>query len=144
MALKGKKIPEGRAVEPALAEAIRSRLRDTRLDCAAAFALAKEKGVAPLDAGKAADSLGIHLSRCQLGLFGFPGHTKAWDAPGWKEIEMPTGFEAAVRSALGSDGSLSCVAAWALAGRFGIGRDQIGFLAGRLKIKIKRCQLGAF
>jgi hypothetical protein len=144
MALKGKKIPKSGTVDPVLAGAIRVRLKDGLLDCAAAFALAKEKGVAPLNTGEAADSLGIHLSHCQLGLFGFPGHTKAWESPGWKEADMPEGLEVAVRSALDPDGSLSCAAAWAIADHFGAGRAQLGFHASRLKIKIKRCQLGAF
>ncbi len=144
MALKGKKMPEVRAVDPALAAAIRARLKSGRLDCAAAFVLAKGKGIAPLSAGEAADSLGIHLGHCQLGLFGFPGHVKAWESPGWREAPMPEGLEAAVRSARDPDGSLSCIAAWAVADRFGIRRAQLGFLASRLKIKIKKCQLGAF
>lgn len=144
MALKNKKIFKGRAVEPALAEAVRARLRDGMLDCSAAFILAKEKGVAPLVAGEAADSLGVHLSYCQLGLFGFPGRAKAWESQGWKEIGMPEDFEEAVRSALDPDGSLSCAAAWTVADRFGLARAQAGFLANRLNIKIKRCQLGAF
>lgn len=144
MGLKGKRIPGSRAVEPALADAIRVRLKDGRLDCTAAFILAKEKGVTPHAAGEAADTLGIRLSRCQLGLFGFPGHAKAWESPGWKEAAMPQGLEAAVRAALDPDGSLSCSVAWAVADRFGIGRVHLGFLANRLKIKIKRCQIGAF
>jgi hypothetical protein len=144
MALKDKKIPEGRTVEPGLANAIRARLKDGLLDCAAAFIVAKEKGIPPLAAGEAADSLSIHLSHCQLVLFGFPGHTKAWERPGWKEADIPNGLEAAFRSALDPDGSLSCAAAWSIADRFGVGRAQIGFFASRLNIKIKRCQLGAF
>ena len=144
MALNGKKIPEGRAVEPALADAIRARLKDGRLDCSAAFALAKEKGFAPLTGGRAGDSFGSHLSRCQLVLFGCPGRTKAWENPGWKGAEMRAGLEAAVHSALDPDGNLSCSAAWAIADRFGSAKVQLGFLASRLKIKIKQCQLGAF
>lgn len=144
MAINGKKIPGDRAVEPALADAIQARLKEGKLDCVAAFVLAKEKGITPLAVGEAADSLGIHLSHCQLGLFGFPGHAKAWETPGWREAPMPKGFKAAVRSSLGSDGSLSCASAWTLADRFGVGRVQVGFLAGALGIKVKRCQLGAF
>jgi hypothetical protein len=144
MALKDKKIPAGRAVKPALADAIRARLKNGRLDCTAAFILAKENAIAPLAVGEAADSLGIHLSRCQLGLFGFPGKAKAWESPGWKEAEVPKGLEPAVRSALDPDGSLSCLAAWTTADRFGVGRTQVGHLTSRLNIKIKRCQLGAF
>jgi hypothetical protein len=144
MALKDKRISAGRTVKPALADAIRARLKDGRLGCVAAFTLSKENGIAPLTAGEAANSLGIPLSRCQLGLFGFPGHGKAWENPGWNEAGVPKGFEAAVRSALDPDGSLSCASAWAVADRFGVARAQVGFLASRLNIKIKRCRLGAF
>jgi hypothetical protein len=144
MGFENKRIREGRSVEPALTDAIRARLKEGKLDCAAAFVLAKEKGLSPLKAGEAADSLGIRLSHCQLGLFGFPGRAKAWESPGWKEGAMPEGLEEGVRSALEPDGSLSCAGAWDVAGRFGVGRAQLGFLANRLRIKIKRCQLGAF
>jgi len=144
MALKDKKVPEGREVEPALADAIRARLREGRLDCTAAFAVAKQKNFAPLAVGEAADSLGVHLSRCQLGLFGYPGRAKAWENPGWKRTEIPKDLEPAVCSAVGQDGILSCAAAWDVADRFSVGRAQVGFLANRLNIKIKRCQLGAF
>jgi len=144
MALKFKKLKKDRKVEPGLAEAIRARLKEGRLGCAAAFVLAKEEGITPLAAGEAADSLGIHLSHCQLGLFGFPGHAKAWVRPGWKEAGLPDGFKASVRSALDPDGSLSCAAAWSISDRFGLGKAQVGFLISRFSIKIKRCQLGAF
>jgi len=144
MALKDKKIPGGRKVDPALAGAIRAGLKGGRLDCAVAFKLSGERGIPPLAVGEAADSLDLHLSRCQLGLFGFPGHAKAWNGPGWKDAAPPPGFEEAVRAVLEPDGSLSCVAAWRVADRFGIARAQAGYHASRLKIKIKRCQLGAF
>ena len=144
MSLKNKKIRINREIDLTLAEAIRSRLKDGKLDCAAAFALAREKNLTPLAVGEAADSLGIRLSHCQLGLFGFPGHGKAWENPGWKEIPIPKDLEAAIRSVLDPDRSLSCAMAWKLASRFGIDRVHLGFLASRLHIKIKRCQLGAF
>jgi hypothetical protein len=144
MALKDKTPPAGRKVDPQLAEAIEARLKDGKLDCAAAFVVAKDRKVAPLAVGEAADSLDIHLSQCQIGLFGFPGHAKAWDAPGWKETVEPAGLEEAVRASLDPDGSLSCPAAWAVADRFSVARAMVGRLASRLKIKIKKCQLGAF
>ncbi|MDW7759605.1 MAG: hypothetical protein SCM96_03080 [Acidobacteriota bacterium] len=144
MALKDKDRAVNRAVDPALAEAVRDRIQGGTLDCTAAFALAAEKGVAPKTVGEAADDLDVHLSRCQIGLFGFPGHAKAWDQPDWKEPETPGGFEEAAHAAVDSDGSLSCASIWALAGRFGIPRAAAGFLADGMKFKIKRCQLGAF
>lgn len=144
MALTDKKIPAGRKVDPKLAEAIKARLKDGKLDCAAAFMIAKNDKVAPLVVGDTADSLDIHLSHCQIGLFGFPGHAKAWDAPGWKDAVEPKGLEDAVRASLDPDGSLSCSAAWSVADRFSVARALVGRLASRLNIKIKNCQLGAF
>ncbi|HOI44555.1 MAG TPA: hypothetical protein PLX50_02955 [Candidatus Aminicenantes bacterium] len=144
MALKDKNMTDVRAVDPALADSIRAELKDDRLDCVRAFVLADAKGITPLAVGGAADSLGVHLSHCQLGLFGFPGHAKAWETGGWKEMTMPEGFKEAIRSSLDPDGSLSCSAAWTLAARFGLVRAQAGFFASRLNVKIKHCQLGAF
>jgi len=144
MALKDKKIPAGRKVDQALAKAIRARLADGTIGCSAAITLAKEKGLSPLVVGETADSLGIHLSHCQLGLFGFPGHAKAWEIPGWKDAGASGHVEDAIHSALEPDGSLSCAAAWGVADRFEIARAHIGHFASRLNIKIKKCQLGAF
>ena len=144
MALKDKDPVVNRSIDPALAEAVRDRITGGTLDCTAAFALAAEKGVPPKAVGEAADDLGVHLSRCQIGLFGFPGHAKAWDQTEWEEPAAPQGFEEAARAALDPDGSLSCAAVWALAGHFALPRATAGFLADGLKLKIKRCQLGAF
>jgi hypothetical protein len=144
MALKDKKVPAGRKIDPALAEAIRERLKDGKLDCADAFIIVKNMSVAALAVGETADSLDIHLGHCQLGLFGFPGHAKAWDAPGWTDTVEPAGLEDAVRASLDPDGSLSCPAAWNVADRFSVARALVGRFASRLNIKIKKCQLGAF
>lgn len=144
MALNDKKRSGIRAVDPALAASIKAKSKDGRLDCVAAFVIAEDTGIAPLAVGQASDSLGVHLSHCQLGLFGFPGHAKAWETGGWKEAAIPEGFEEAVRSSLDPGGSLACSAAWVLARRFGLARTQAGRLISRLNVKIKRCQLGAF
>ena len=63
------------AVDAKLAEALKQRAADGRLPCAAAFALARELGLAPLAVGQAADELGIRIVDCQLGCFG--KHKKA-------------------------------------------------------------------
>ena len=69
MGFKDKKIDENLKIDDALATAIRARLRDGRLTCAAAFAIAEELGVPRREVGRAADALGIRLSHCQLGAF---------------------------------------------------------------------------
>ncbi len=69
MAFKDKKPDGNLKIDDALAAAIRARLRDGRLSCAAAFAIAEELGVPRSEVGRAVDALGIRLSRCQLGAF---------------------------------------------------------------------------
>ena len=58
------------AVDEKLAEAVRRRTSDGRLRCAAAFEIAEELGVAPLEVGQAADALSVKIVACQLGCFG--------------------------------------------------------------------------
>jgi hypothetical protein len=69
MGFKNKKIDGNLKIDDALAAAIRARVRDGRLTCAAAFAVAEEMGVPRSEVGRAADALGIRLSHCQLGAF---------------------------------------------------------------------------
>ena len=69
MGFLDKKIDGNLKIDDALAAAIRARLRDGRLPCAAAFAIAEELGIPRSEVGRAADALGIRLSRCQLGAF---------------------------------------------------------------------------
>ena len=69
MGFKDKKIEENLKIDDALAAAIRARVRDGRLSCAAAFVIAEELGIPRSEVGRAADALGIRLSHCQLGAF---------------------------------------------------------------------------
>jgi hypothetical protein len=69
MALKDKKLDGNLKIDDALAAAIRARLRDDHLSCAAAFLIAEEQGVLLSEVGRTADALGIRLSHCQLGAF---------------------------------------------------------------------------
>lgn len=144
MALDDKKIPENVKVDEELAAEIRAGLQKDKLPCASAFAVASRRDLTPLEVGQAADVLDIHLTGCQLGLFGYPGHAKGWDAAGAAEMPVPEGMEKAIRDSVENDGSLSCKSAWKLAHQFHVPRIQVGYLADRLKITIRRCQLGAF
>jgi len=144
MALKDKKLSSDFIVDKRLEEAVRSQMKDGTIACASAFAVAKKSSADPLLIGKTADVLQIHLSHCQLGLFGFPGHAKGWNSAKVAEIPAPEGLEAAIRSALGPAGELTCGAAWELADRFHVSRILIGYITDKLKIRIHKCQLGAF
>jgi len=144
MALKDKKLPSDFIVDKKLEEAIRSQSKDDTIACAAAFAIAKKNSVDPLLIGQTADILHIHLSHCQLGLFGFPGHSKGWESEKVAEAPVPKGLEDAIRSALDPAGELTCVSAWQLADRFAISRSLVGYITDKLNIRIHQCQLGAF
>ncbi len=142
MALEEKTLPEDFVVDAALAAAIETALTDGLLPCAVAFRVAETHVVAPLLVGQTADVLGIRLTRCQLGLFGYPGHAKGWDALAGTAISED--LAAAVRAAADEAGGIACARLWELAVQFGISRLQIGYVADQLGLRIGACQLGAF
>ena len=131
-------------VERELAGAIRRHLdREGKLSCAAAFRVAEEVGVEPEEVGRATDAAGIKLSRCQLGLFGYGPK-----AEGRHKIVRPAeavepGLAQAIRDGL-VEGRLPCRVAWEIAAALGIPKMEVAAAAERLKVKIVRCQLGAF
>lgn len=67
--------PEKRKIKPSdsvsstLKEAIEARLRDGRLPCREAWAIASEQGLSKLAVSSACEALGIKISECQLGAF---------------------------------------------------------------------------
>jgi hypothetical protein len=144
MGFEDKNESRGRAVGKRLADEIGRRTEDGRITCASAVAAAELLGVAPSDAGAAVDALGVRLTVCQLGLFGYPGRAKGWTAAGTEDRPVPPGFEEALGTALAPNGTMDCAGLWALAERFGIPRLQAGFLADQKGVRIRGCQLGAF
>ncbi len=131
-------------VDERTTRAIRSRLSGAVLTCASAMAAADEGGADPLDIGRGADALGIRLTVCQLGLFGFPAGVKGWVYAEVTDRPVPSGFEEAVRAACSAEGGISCAALWDAAERFAVPRIQAGYVADSLGITVRSCQLGAF
>ena len=125
----------------ALVERIRSSIVNGRLPCPAAFRIAAELGITPLEVGEKATQLGIKISRCQLGLFGY-------DDLGSKSVvkpmkEVPERLKAEITAHL-VDGRLPCEAAWEIAKKLKLGKVQVSGAAEALGIKISSCQLGCF
>ena len=137
-------MPADFVVNAALAAAIEARVKDGKLACAQAFAIAESAQVAPLVVGQTADALSVGLAYCQLGLYGYPGHAKGWDAAKIAEQPAPEGLADAIRAALDADGKLSCVCAWQVAAEFAIPKMLVGYVADQMGIRIAQCQLGAF
>ncbi|HQE93895.1 MAG TPA: hypothetical protein PLH19_14275 [Anaerolineae bacterium] len=142
--MKEKKLPAGFVPEASIAAAIQACSQEEKMTCAQAFIIAEQADVAPLTVGLNADALGIHLDHCQLGLFGYPGHTKGWDVANIAAYPVPEGLEAAIRSALDDEGRLACVRAWEIAAQFAIPKMLVGYIATQWGIRIVLCQLGAF
>ncbi len=143
MALEEKEIPDDFTINGEIANAIQNNLKDGKLPCARAFRIANRLDVPPLAVGKNADALQIHLSHCQLGLFGY-GHEKAWQGTSLAKITNPEELKGAIQARRNDDGALPCRAAWDVAEAFSVSRMQVGYFADQLGIRIVACQLGAF
>lgn len=127
-----------------IAEAIRRHLdSEGMLPCAAAFRIAEDLEVEPLEVGRTADEMKVKLNRCQLGLFGYGPK-----AEGRHKIVRPAEtvhpeLAQAIQAHL-SEGRLTCRAAWDIAAAFRIPKMDVAAAAERLGVRISRCQLGAF
>jgi hypothetical protein len=127
----------------ALEEKLRGRLE---LSCSEAFTLAQEVSCQPALVREVADRLSVRITRCQLGLFGPKGWTRAQPSG----IDRGDAVTAAVRGQVAlhlqerGAAPLTCAEAWALAAQLGVPRHVIGELADELGIRIRGCQLGCF
>lgn len=144
MAFSKKKVKPDSTIEDSLSRAIRRCVSEGMLTCAAAFEVAEELGIPRLIVGRGADVLRIPLSRCQLGLFGYPGSSKIWELAGYQEPVVPPPLVDAIAATQDKSGCISCEALMAIADRFGILRAVAGRAADLAGVRIKPCQLGAF
>jgi hypothetical protein len=112
-----------------------------RISCASAHRIALACAAPASDVRRAADNLGIRVSECQLGLFGYDAYgEKRWTR---RLSTIPGELERAVR-AVATDGRLPCAAAWKLADDRGLPRLLLGSVAETLGLRISDCQLGCF
>ena len=144
MGKREKKIPEDFAVDPQIEAAIRERSADGLLHCAQAFVVAKQLDVSPSLVGLNADALDIRLDRCQLGLYGYPGHTKGWEVTDMSTYAVPDGLEDAIRAVTGADNHITCAQTWEIAANFSVPKMLVGYIADKMNVHIVQCQLGAF
>lgn len=126
-----------------IANAIRARLEEGRLACAAGLEAAEALGVAPSEIGRTADQLRIRLTRCELGLFGHPGGVKGWESGEVAALPDPEGLGEALLAARNERGEIDCERVWREAERFRVPRLQVAGVADRLGLRIRGCLLGA-
>jgi len=143
MALEDKTLPDDPELNPSIVESIKARQVEGKLPCVRAFLIVDDLDVPATAVGETADVLGVKLSRCQLGLFGYPGK-QGWSAANIDDHPVPDDLRPALRNAADTSGKLACIKAWELADRFEVPRMLVGYLADQLGIHIAPCQLGAF
>ncbi|MCK5540375.1 MAG: hypothetical protein KAI69_05555 [Deltaproteobacteria bacterium] len=121
-----------------LNEAISAALVDNRLSCSRAHQLAQDLGFTPIEVGRAADLMEVHLTGCQLGLF---GHGKK------EKVKTTTVTDPKLEKVLQENlykGSLDCLKAWEIASEFNLKKTDLMTACDACEIKITPCQLGAF
>lgn len=126
-------------IDPTLAAQIKGRQENGNLTCSKAHAIAKALDTTPAQVGKAMDILGIRISRCQMGLFGYSPEKKAVKPTETVDAAIKTELESAV-----NDNRIPCARCWELADRHKIPRMAVAAACEALGYKISRCQLGAF
>ena len=122
---------------------IQDRLEDGRLPCARAFSVARDLDVEPLAVGMAANVAGIHISRCQLGLFGYGPKSEGKHKIVHPMDDVPQRLAARLRSAAEGE-KITCADIWAVADELGYARLEGSSAVEAMGLKVSRCQLGCF
>jgi hypothetical protein len=133
------KHPVDTAVDASIAAALEQKAEGGRVTCAAAEEIAGSLSVALPEVGKTIDLLEYRIIECQLGLFGYEPRGKAVEPA----ETVSDGLRAELDRFAGS-GEISCASAWGIADRLGLQRMAVAAACELLRIKIRRCQLGAF
>lgn len=131
------------SVKEEIAARIKLYPQSGSLPCPVAHYIAAELGVTPLQVGQAADELGVRVTMCQLGFFGYAEKGRPSYRIRQPMENVPQELQQAVEQAL-VNGRAPCAALWALAVRFGLSRLEMGNVAEGLNVKVKPCQLGCF
>lgn len=131
----GDQAPPARAVM----DAVKAAAVDNRITCVAAFGIIEGLSATPADAGCAADLLGLKISKCQLGLFGYGKGVKLVKP----EESVTADLEREIRSRL-VDGRITCNDLWIIADGRNMPRLKAAGACEKLGIRISACQLGAF
>ncbi len=122
-----------------IAEAVRQKVSDGKVTCAACHQIATALNVLPSDVGRAIDLMEIRFTKCQMGLYGY-GPQRRIVKPA--ETVMPA-LKDAIEASL-VDNRLPCAVAWGIAAQMGVKKMDVSSACEALKIKISNCQIGSF
>jgi hypothetical protein len=126
-----------------LHQAIVERLEDEKLPCNQACAIAQILEIPLLAVGQAATKANIHISRCQLGLFGFGPKAEGKHKIVHPMDEVPERLAAHLR-ARADKGGITCAAIWKVADELGYKRLEASSAVEAMGLKVSSCQLGCF
>ena len=133
------KHPPGTRLDPDMEAALKSKISDGRITCAAAHKIAQELNVSPAQVGQGLDLLEARISRCQLGLYGYSPNKSIVQPAAKVAPELRTAIESALVNR-----KITCAACWQIADQAGLARLKLAEACETLQIKIFTCQLGAF
>ncbi len=126
-----------------LYQAMWEHVKDGRLSCAQAHAIANRLGIDPLRVGEAANEAGIRISHCLLGLFGYGSKAEGRHKIVRPMDAVPEELAARLRAAAEGNG-ITCAAVWQVADELGIGRMKAAETVEALGLRVSVCQLGCF
>ena len=130
---------KGVKIDEQISAAIRAKAVNGELSCGNAAAIAKKLNAGMDIVGVNIDLAELHISKCQLGLFGYKPEKRIVKAADSVAPEL----EEAIRKALVGN-RLPCIAAWGIAAARQMPRMDVACACEKLGIKIKPCQIGAF
>jgi hypothetical protein len=133
----------GTVVDETLAVAVRDKTIREEIACAQAEEISAKLGLTLGEVGAAADLLETRITKCQLGLFGYPKEKFPEGRAVGAAEEVSPDIEAAIRGRL-VGGRLPCKSAWDIAAERGLPRMAVSAACEKLKIRVKPCQLGSF
>lgn len=122
---------------------IRLYPQENQLPCAVAHYIAAELEVSPQAVGDAANEIGVRITQCQLGLFGYAQKGQ----PAYRILRPMEPLPEALARALSEaavDGRVTCAGLWQITEQFDLSRHEVGNAADTLGLKVKPCQLGCF
>ena len=133
------KHPEGTEADPDIKQTLQQKIKDGKISCAAAHAIAAERKVAPKDVGIAIDLMEARIQKCQMGLFGYQPQ-KCIVKPA---VNPSSEIETAVKAHL-VEGRIACKKCWEIAEQLSAQKMDVASVCESMQVKINKCQLGAF
>ncbi len=118
---------------------VKERSKDGKISCAELFKIVNEYTIFPDILGQCVTLEKLKISHCQLGLFGYENKKKIVEPAETVSEELENKIYYFLE-----DGALPCAASWVIADELEISRLAVAAACEKMKIKINKCQLGAF